>query len=544
LTNKARRTIVVVATVLASLVTTGVAWAAAGAGGTPPGTGVTVPIDGLPLSGSNTPKGATPACSPDEDPAVGCGLRLVGHNDILGRGNNFNLAAVGTCAYVSSSGPTEPFAPLPPAFAGSSEGIAVLDVRDPGNPQLVSLLRTQGGVDSGETIATVDAGDRKVLVVGSYGGRATVGALNPVMGPALDVYDVSDDCTHPVHMATVYWPDNAHNLTLNAAGTRVYGTRYAFEPKATVATAANALGGLGPVLTATGLPLTDVMVMDIRDLAHPKLAAQLRLVLPDGAPTECHKVELDESEQRLYCASDKLSSRAQPDGREPPYTVWPTAGPTIWDISEVARGVPNPVARFVGESAVKGQGGHHAVPMTIVDGTGRPHRYVIAANELAFTCDMAAYPRIWDIDDETHPVVVGELHLPAPDGCSGAHYNDVDDRNHATMALVGWTDAGFRVFDIRDPAHPRPLAYLRPGSGCYSVARMDAARGYIWFACKGGFYVADLSPATRASMDLPPRPAAAPGQPTANLALSLAGVVPSSVGQSVIGLACWLPAVT
>ena len=189
-------------------------------------------------------------------------------------------------------------------------------------------------------------------------------------------------------------------------------------------------------------------------------------------------------ETRVYCASDKLSSEAQPDGREPPDSVWPAAGPTIWDISEVASGVSNPTAHFVGQSAVKGQGGHHAVPMTIADSDGRPRRYLMAANELAFTCDMAAYPRIWDLSDEAHPAVVSELHLPAGDGCSGAHYNDVDDRERTTMALVGWTDAGFRVFDVRDPVHPRPLAYFKPGSGCYSIAHLDRVRGYIWFALR------------------------------------------------------------
>lgn len=158
---------------------------------------------------------------------------------------------------------------------------------------------------------------------------------------------------------------------------------------------------------------------------------------------------------------------------------------------------------------------------------------------------MAAYPRIWDLSDERHPVVVSELHLPAGDGCSGAHYNDVDDRQHTTMALVGWTDAGFRVFDVRDPVHPRALAYFKPGTGCYSIAHFDQARGYIWFACKGGFYVTDLSPAARASMGLPPRPSNPVGLSSRDWARTTAvATLPPSVGQAVVGAVCWLPAAT
>jgi len=524
----------VVAAVAASLATTGVSW------------GAPAPVDGLPTSGSNTPTMEAPPCAPDEDPTVGCGLRIIGHNDIVGRANSFNLAKIGSCAYVTSAGRAEPGAATPAALAGPTDGVAVLDAHDPTNPQLVSILQPQGGVDSGETVSAVDAGTRKVLVVGAYGGRKTVDALDSTYGPALEIYDVSGDCTQPIHTATIYWPDNAHNLTLNPTATRVYGTRYAAEPKATAATAGNALLGLGPVLASSPVPVTDVMVMDITDLANPRFATELPLILPDGSPTECHKVEFDATETRMYCASDKLSSEAQPDGREPPYSVWPAAGPTIWDVSEISEGKPNPVAHFVGQSPVKGQGGHHAVPMTATDSKGQQRRYVVAANELAFTCDMAAYPRIWDITDEAHPTVVSELHLPASDNCSGNHYNNVDNRENTTMALVGWIDAGFRVFDVRDPVHPRPLAFFKPGSGCYSIAYLDEALGYIWFACEGGFYVADLAPAARASMDLPSRPPSAPtglSSQAWSVRSTFAAAAPASgLGQAAVGVVCWLPA--
>jgi hypothetical protein len=214
-----------------------------------------------------------------------------------------------------------------------------------------------------------------------------------------------------------------------------------------------------------------------------------------------------------------VSDRATPDGREPAYSVWRWAGPSIWDVTEVAEGRPDPEVRFVGESPIEGQGGHHAVPATI---NGR--RYVVAANELAFACDMAAYPRIWDVTDESKPTVVSELHLPAPDECAGNHYNNVDSHVDTKMALVGWMEAGLQVFDLRDPAHPRRVAYFKPGSSCMSYVYVHEPTGHLWFACDDGFYVVELAPHVRAYMQLP---ASAPN-PTAVTTSTWAARTPSN----------------
>jgi hypothetical protein len=429
---------------------------------------------------------------------------------------------VGQSSFVAKTPPTS-----------DTEGIAVLDVRDPAAPRLVSFLRTPGGAQSVETIDAVDAGKRKVLAVGAYGGRTTAEPLNEAIGPALDIYDVSGDCTEPIFKSTVYWPDTAHNVTVNPSGTRVYGTRYAPEAKATAATALNSSLDLGYVVAQSPIPLTNVMVIDISKLAAPRMIADAPLILPDGSPTLCHKVEFDKAETRMYCAGNQLSDRAVPDGREPPYTTWPDAGPSIWDVTDISQGKANPTIRFVGESAVKGQGGHHAVPARVGS-----RRYVVAANELAFTCDTAAYPRIWDITDEANPKVVSELHLAPPDECAGNHYNNVDDSERTTMALVGWLGAGFRVFDLRNPAQPREIAYFKPGTECYSEAFFDKPSGHLWYVCNGGFYVADLSPQVRAYMGLPKRPPA--GSATGSQAWSPPPAAPAPTDPTTYAAFCWL----
>ena len=136
------------------------------------------------------------------------------------------------------------------------------------------------------------------------------------------------------------------------------GTRYAAEPKATAATAANALLGLGPALTASSLPLTDVMVMDITDLAHPRFAAELPLILPDGSPTECHKIELDASETPHVLRRRQTLERGRPTDVSPRTPSGrPRARPSGTSRRSHAA-TANPVAHFVGQSSVKGQGGH------------------------------------------------------------------------------------------------------------------------------------------------------------------------------------------
>jgi hypothetical protein len=235
-----------------------------------------------------------------------CGLQIVGRHDILNRGTNSQLARVGHCAYVSTMNgvtavrpePNDPLTTRPPA------GVAVLDVRDPSRPVLTAVLRTAGSVDSAETMDAVDAGRRKVLVAGSFGGDMRWGLLTDRMiGAALDVYDVSRNCGQPQLRATVYWPENAHDVTISPDGRYVFGTGHTQSDR-------------NP----------SVMVMDISDLSEPRLVVNKPLPLPDGTSTACHTVEFDAAGTRMYCAG-LLSAAAKPDGRRTAF--WQGNGPTI-----------------------------------------------------------------------------------------------------------------------------------------------------------------------------------------------------------------------
>jgi hypothetical protein len=130
--------------------------------------------------------------------------------------------------------------------------------------------------------------------------------------------------------------------------------------------------------------------------------------------------------------------------------------------------------------------------------------------------------RIVDISDETNPKLVSKLMLEthdpancalvAPDivGLSiftyGSHYCSVDNRKKATTLACGYFNSGVRVFDIRDPARPKEIAYfnpagtttISPGSNhvlgnnwraggadwCSAQAHLDADRGTLWTTCQ------------------------------------------------------------
>ena len=86
----------------------------------------------------------------------------------------------------------------------------------------------------------------------------------------------------------------------------------------------------------------------------------------------------------------------------------------------------------------------------------------------------AARPSIIDISHEKLPRVRSTLRVAINDPIhcvdqvlsgvnASTHYHDVDNPNDTTFAMVSAWNAGLRIFDVRDPAHPREVAYFNPG---------------------------------------------------------------------------------
>jgi len=437
--------------------------------------------------GPKTPSRATALCGPGDNPEPGmqgetpladleagrtaapyvCGMRIVGKLDPWGRGDNAMLKRSRQCAYVYGG--------------GERKGIAVIDASDPKAPKAVGLLDTPGAIGGSETMDVIDTGTRHLLVAGDYSG-----GLRPP-GPApLDIYDISD-CTRPKLLTTFYWPANIHVPKISPDGMRVYASReYGTD---------------------------GLMVLDISDPAKPVYMGEYPLVLPGGKAQRCHDMWINDGQTRLICAGSVPMIEARKGD----------SAPSIWDITQIGKSNPEwPTIRFVGTSDIRGQGDHHAPLLRV-----RGRQYLVAANELRCT----AFPRIFDMTDEKSLRMVGEFRLEANDRCLddpawakanaagsyGLHYNAVVDDawGGVALGLFSFMGSGVRVVDLRDPTHPYEVAYYHPGAidapsppgplagktdSCMSINSFVPETGHIWFVCRSGFYVAELSKAVRAKL--------------------------------------------
>jgi len=75
-----------------------------------------------------------------------------------------------------------------------------------------------------------------------------------------------------------------------------------------------------------------------------------------------------------------------------------------------------------------------------------------------------------------------------------SHQVTVDNVANATMAFVSWLSSGLRIFDIRDPAHPKEVAYYNPPARADLVDReeyvsspgWDVTASRVWYRPKSG----------------------------------------------------------
>ncbi len=388
-----------------------------------------------------------------------CGVAVVGYNDLGGRGGNANMAWSQDCAYIAG------------------DGVAVVDVHDPTRPRLVRTLHGAGSDKTTETLHAVDTSTRHLLVAGKYGIGGYSG--EPGKGP-VDIYDTSD-CTHPKLLSHFDFPANVHNLTLSADGTRLFSTLPLQAADLTNPRRPTYLGDLDVALRAAG-------VQNISS-AHEAWPS------PNG--------------KRLYVGNQVPRDRM-----------------VVLDIADW----PRRPLKVVGRALLPG---HSVRPANV---NGKP--YLLMSEEsiggpTANGClpkalnpfAGAAQPFLVDISNDRTPHAVSQFRLAInePQNClreaaagmdASVHYNDVDDPNHTTFALLSMWNAGLRIVDWRDPLHPTEVAYFNPGSfggaldQAWAHIRYQPATGLIWFTTQtGGLWVLELEPQVRALLDLPSKPA-------------------------------------
>jgi hypothetical protein len=474
-----------------------------------------------------------------------CGLALVGFTplDKTAKGHdsrpnaNANMAWAGDCAYVSGSTASlfnPPVVTKAPKAATSGPGIAVVDVHNPAQPTMVKVLRMPGGVATAETINAITRPDGTgVLVVGQYGNDPKS------YSKPMDIYTYNTrdkncaDLRHipnpkgPKTLATYYWPQNIHNLTVTPDGNYVYATlpiaavdlrgmwRHIHSPKAAsyikyVGDLNNSIGG-----APEGVGPQDDVVPQQDDPIHPLLSS--------------------DNSHEAWATNDKTLYIG---GQQAAGDIFTIINDRAWLSSD-----GHQRAKVIGQYAGRG----HSIRSATING----HHYLLHSEESVFGTAYSCVPQeanpfagpsqpfLTNIDNPAQPKTVSEMGLAInePQNCAtqladgvndSVHYHDVDSATNTHFVMASMWNAGIRIFDVRNPAEPTEVAYFNPadvaGPGqaplldhVWGHVHYDASTGDIWFAsASGGFYVVRLEDQVRRQLHLAPLMSSRPGASLVN----------------------------
>jgi hypothetical protein len=376
--------------------------------------------------------------APGPSKAYNCNLELVGQYE--GEGASFGYADFKQCAYYSAAMNS----------ALKSRGVTVLDVSDTARPQATTHLNTPVMLDAIETLEVSTAGE--LLLASST--AQTPGLKSPFQ---LELYDLSQDCRRPTLKSTLPLPDNmyAHTGQFTADGRTYYGAKWPPDAKFP--------------------PIAAVFAVDVQKVFAPQY---LGAWVPSDENWITHHVALNAAGTRAYVAIKRLYD----DAAKSPHLN----GLVILDVSEIQARKPNPKFRFI--SRLFWDDTHLAQftlpvwiggkPFVIFSdlvgalGTARP----VPTSACTSGRPNHGFARIIDIADEKNPRIVSklllEVHDPANcqkvmhDPTSALGYGSsgcsVDNKDNARLLACSYFESGLRVFDIRNPAQPRELAYYKP----------------------------------------------------------------------------------
>jgi len=349
--------------------------------------------------------------------------------------------------------------------ATDGPGVYVMDMSDPENPVHTDTLRTPAMQTPHESLRL---NTKRGLLVADMG--------YPTWQPGfLDVYSVKEDCLHPTLESSIPIGVIGHEGGFSPDGKTFY------------------------VASLYGHTLVAV------DLTDPKVP----VVLWESAEYQPHGVSISNDGKRLYMAESAFEDNG-------------FTGLTILDVSEVQKRVLNPTVRLVSRLTwPQLSTPQNATPFTI-DG----HEYLLETDEFGSGKHVGA-ARIIDIGEEKKPFVVSNMRLavnkgdqtedPGDDqpfqGYQG-HYCSLPSRVDPYIVACSFIMSGLRVFDIRDPAHPREIAYFnkpllpgdhpvyptKAGAFAMSAPAYDETTGDIWYTDgNSGFYVVRLTAAAGAA---------------------------------------------
>ncbi len=339
-------------------------------------------------------------------------------------------------------------------------GVIVLDMSNPRKPKKTANLLTPAMQSPHESFSF---NKRRGLLAASMG--------YPTFQPGfLDLYSVKEDCRNPTLLSSTPFAIIGHEGELAPDGK----TYYSSSP-------------FGPFITAI-------------DISNPRLPLTITTV----RNWNIHGLNISNDGTRFYGAdTGSEGSESHTEG---------TSGLTILDVSDVQKRKPNPEIRFVSHLTWKTV----SIPQTNIPVTIDGHKYLVEVDEFGSDYAVGA-ARIINIDNDKEPFVVSNLRLEVnnPDAQKGpqmndpgassglqgydAHYCAVPHRYEPGIVACSFIVSGLRVFDIRDPYHPREIAYFNTppdplpsgprGSYAMSGPTFSEKRGEIWYSDgSSGFY--------------------------------------------------------
>jgi hypothetical protein len=369
-----------------------------------------------------------------------------------------------TCAFYDSTllFPTD-------AAAGRPPGVYALDMSNPRKPKFTANLDTPA-MDSPHESLRLNT--KRGLLVADAGSPATQVGM-------VDVYSVKNDCRHPKFQASLPIGPLGHESGFSPDGRTFWAS----------ATARQGITAID--LTNPALPQ---IIWHTEDYGSHGMA-----VSPDG--------------KRLYLAAPCCSYFTAISGYG---TDSRTGGVIILDISSIQnRTISNPNASVPEVARITWP--EISIPQNVIPISVKGHKYLVEFDE--FSSNVFQYnpqssvgaARIIDINDETNPHIVSRIRLAvhntkerasdqqndpgADSGTQGyaAHYCAVPRQQNPGILACSMILSGLRVFDIRDPRHPREVAYFNKppsgGSHAMSAPAFDPARGDIWYTDGGsGFW--------------------------------------------------------
>jgi hypothetical protein len=395
-----------------------------------------------------------------------CNLTVIGKSGSTGgfRVHRYIDKAGHECAYYDT---TLLFPTNALSLSAEPTGVAVLDMTDPRHPVRTDSLLTPAMQTPHESLNI--SVERGILA-------AVMG--NPTAYPGgVDIYDISQDCRHPVLQAT--------------APAAIFGHESGMAPD-------------GKTFYPTSIGTKHTTAVDI---SNPRLPVRIW----EGAYGTHGMSVSDDGNRGYFAASDGL---------------------IIVDLSEIQARKPNPqvheISRLVWSNITIPQ---FAIPVTI---KGKP--YLVEVDEYSSDAKgsttahgpRVGAARIIDISDERKPFVVSNIRLAvhqpenraaiagdpgaqSPVQGYAAHYCNVPQRHEPGIVACSMILSGLRVFDIRDPEHPKEIAYyVAPPSNVSSsgspvideranFAMSEPAfvpeRGEIWYSDgTSGFYALRMNP--------------------------------------------------